>query len=226
MVRKHSSRQTDFRRGKRLGTDDHIVIWYKPKCCPKNLLPEEFAQLPESILVREVRFSLATPGFRTKVVILVTTLLDPKIYTKAQLAHVYRLRWEVEVDLRHVKTTLAMDELRGHTPDMVRAEIYVHLMAYNLLRPLMWEAGTTFEVFPLHLSLQATRQHFNNFIPEFIHVGLAKRTRLYQKLLLIIAQQLIPERPGRFEPRVPKRRPKPFPLMKQPRSILKRQLAA
>lgn len=173
-----------------------------------------------------MRFSIPKKGFRTKVVIVVTTLLNAKIYTKTKLAQLSRLRWEVEVDLRHVKTTLAMDELRGRTPDIVRSEIYVHLMAYNLLRTLMWEAGTTFEVSPLRLSLQRTRQHLDNFMPEFIHCRVTKRARLYQTLLQVIVQQPVPERPDRVEPRVRKRRPKPFPLMKESRSVLKRQLAA
>lgn len=225
VFRKHSSRNSDFKKGKSLGTDDHIVIWHKPLYCPKNLSPEEFAQLPKSMEVREVRCSITRAGFRTKIVILVTTLMDAQIYTRAQLAQLYCLRWHVEINIRHVKTTLAMDELRGRTPEIVRAEIYVHLIAYNLLRTLMWEAGTTFDVSPLCLSLQATRQHFNNFIPEFNHISAKKLAKLYQKLLLVIGQQLLPERPDRFEPRVRKRRPKPFPLMKEPRSVLKRQLA-
>ena len=95
----------------------------------------------------EVHLLIRQQGFRTKEIILVTTLLDAKTYTRAQLAKLYQLRWEVEVDLRHVKTTLGMDEFRGKTPQMVRQEIYAHLMAYNLLRTLMWEAGS-FKVYP------------------------------------------------------------------------------
>ena len=108
----------------------------------------EFAALPEKVLVREVHVLIRQQGFRPKEIILVTTLLDPKVYTKAKLAQLYRWRWEVEVELRHVKTTLGMDELRGKTPQMVRKEIYVHLMAYNLLRTLMWEAGIAPWVYP------------------------------------------------------------------------------
>jgi hypothetical protein len=225
VFRKHQSRKSDFRRGKKLGIADHIVTWHKPKCCPKDMSAEEFGHLPDCVSVREVHFLIRQKGFRTKEIIVVTTLLDAKIYTRTQLAKLYQLRWEVEVDLRHVKTTLGMDQLRGKTPQMVRKEIYVHLMAYNLLRTLMWEAGITNGVSPLRLSLQGTRQHLHNFMPELIHAGVTKRTKLYQTLLQVIVQQPVPERPGRVEPRVRKRRPKPFPLMKQPRSVLKRQLA-
>jgi hypothetical protein len=226
VFRKHQSRNSDFRRGKRLGADDHIVIWYKPQRCPKNLSQQEFDKLPESIKVREVRFSIPKKGFRTKVVIVVTTLLNAKVYTKTQLAQLYRLRWEVEVNLRHVKTTLGMEQLRGKTPSMVRKEIYVHLMAYNLLRTLMWSAGISEGVPPLRLSLQGTRQHLNNFIPELIPAQVRKHQRLYRTLLELIVAEPVPERPGRVEPRTRKRRPKPFPLMKKPRSVLQQQLAA
>ena len=174
----------------------------------------------------EVHFLIRQQGFRTQEIIVVTTLLDAKTYTRAQLAKLYQLRWEIEVDLRHVKTTLGMDELRGKTPQMVRKEIYVHLLAYNLLRTLMWEAGITKGLSPLRLSLQGTRQHFNNFIPQLMQASTNKRQRLYRTLLSMIVQQPLLARPGRSEPRVRKRRPKAFPLMKQPRSVLKRQLAA
>jgi hypothetical protein len=114
-----------------------------------------------------------------------------------------------------------MEQLRGRTPEMVRAEIYVHLMAYNLLRTLMWQAGTTFGVAPLRLSLQATRQHFRNWGIALNQMAVPHFSILEPTLLLVMVQQLLLERPHRFEPRVLKRRPKPFPLMKQPRSVLK-----
>lgn len=124
---------------------------------------EEFAALVDQIQVREVHLLIRQQGFRPKEIILVTTLVDSKVYTKAKLAQLYKLRWEVEVDLRHVKTTLSMEMLRGKTPEMVRKEIYVHLMAYNLLRVLMWEAAKNAAVSPLRVSLQGTRQHKREF---------------------------------------------------------------
>lgn len=226
VFRKHQSRHSDFRRGKKLGIADHLVTWHKPTRRPQGMSVEEFAQIPDYLQIREVHFLIRQKGFRTKEIIVVTTLLDAKIYTRAKLAKLYQLRWEVEVDLRHVKTTLGMNELRGKTPQMVRKEIYAHLMAYNLLRTLMWEAGLTEGVSSLRLSLQGTRQHLKNFMPELIQAGARKRKKLYRTLLEVIAQQPVPERPGRSEPRVRKRRPKAFPLMKEPRSVLKRQLAA
>ena len=212
VFRQHQSRKSDFRRGKKLGIADHIVFWNKPKRRPTSMSAEEFAQLSNCVKVREVHFLIRQQGFRTKEIILVTTLLDAKTYTRAQLAKLYQLRWEVEVDLRHVKTTLGMDELRGKTPQMVRKEIYAHLMAYNLLRALMWEAGMTQGVSPLRLSLQGTRQHLRNFMPELISAVSKQRQRLYRTLLYLIVQQPLLERPGRSEPRVRKRRQYGFPF--------------
>ena len=118
-----------------------------------------------------------------------------------------------------------MDILRGKTPEMVRKEIYVHLLAYNLLRTLMWQAGTETEVNPLHLSLQETRNHFLNFLGELKNKKGYKRRLLYQELLEIIASHPLFKRVGRFEPRVRKRRPKSYPLMTEPRSILREKVA-
>lgn len=163
VFRKHQSRKSDFRRGKKLGIGDHIVTWYKPKRCPNGMKAEEFAALPDQVQVREVHLLIQHQGFRTKEIILITTLVDPKLYTKTKLAQLYKLRWEVEVDLRHVKTTLGMEMLRAKTPEMVRKEIFVHLMAYNLLRALMWESAKQAGVSPLRVSVQGSRQHMIEF---------------------------------------------------------------
>lgn len=226
VFRKHQSRKSDFRRGKKLGIGDHIVTWHKPKRCPNDMTAKEFAALPDNVQVREVHLLIRQQGFRPKEIILVTTLVDPKVYTKAKLAQLYQWRWEVELDLRHVKTTLGMEMLRGKTPSMVRKEIYVHLLAYNLLRSLMWEAGKTAGVSPLRVSLQGTRQHLGNFISKLADAEVKKRKRLYRTLLQVIAHKLVPHRPGRLEPRVKKLRPKAYGWMQQPRSVLKRKLAA
>lgn len=104
-----------------------------------------------------------------------TTLLDKATYSTLDIVGLYGQRWDVELDLRHIKTTLGMDVLRCKTPSMVRKEIYVYLLAYNLLRSLMWSAGTTYGTPPLRLSLQGTRHHFNNFIPELLATSSTKR---------------------------------------------------
>jgi len=152
VFRCHQRRQCDFQRGKRLGDDDHIVQWVKPKRCPKHMDTQAFAQLPATVEVREARFQIEQPGFRTQTVIVVTTLLDAKTYPKAKIAELYGLRWTVEVDIKHVKTTLKMEVLSGKTPEMVRKEIYVHLMAYNLLRSVMGQAAQSQAVSALRIA--------------------------------------------------------------------------
>ena len=162
VFRKHHARHCDFRRGKKLGIGDHIVQWQRPLGCPQALPQEEFAALPESLEVREVHLLIQQPGFRTKEIILVTTLIDPKRYSKTKLAELYQLRWHAtEVNLRHLKTTLKMEMLAAKTPEMVQKEIWMHLLAYNLLRTLMWQAAQHAQIQPLRLSLQTTRQQFN-----------------------------------------------------------------
>ncbi len=191
VLRKHQGRKNQLRKGKRIGPNDRLVIWHKPKTCPKGLSKEEFAQLPKSLILREVHYYIIIPGFRTKQVTLITTLLDPSAYPLKELLKLYEMRWDVELDLKHIKTTLGMDILRSKTPEMVRKEIYTYLLAYNLLRTVMWEAGTTHRVNPLRLSLQGARQHLNNFRPEFKDASTRKRFRLYQTMLALVAHKLV-----------------------------------
>lgn len=124
---------------------------------------------------------------------------------------------EVELDLKHLKTTLGMDILRGKTKrNGTHKRFMLQKLAYNLLRTLMWEAGTTYKIDPLRLSLQGTRQYLDNFIPQLAFASNQKRVQLYQVLLKIIAHELVPQRQGRCESRVRKRRPKAYPLMTKP----------
>jgi hypothetical protein len=226
VFRKHQSRKSDFRRGKKLGIGDHIVTWSKPKRRPPGMSQEAFVQLPAQLIVREVHLLIRKQGFRPKEIIVVTTLVDAKVYSKGKLAQLYQWRWQVEVDLRYVKTTLGMEMLRGKTPQMVRKEIYVHLIAYNLLRSVMWQAGKQAGVCPVRISLQGTRQHLSNFCTQLSQVGAKKRFQLYNTLLSVVTDKLLPERPYRYEPRLKKQRPKPYGWMQQPRDALKRKLAA
>ncbi|BAZ14894.1 transposase [Calothrix sp. NIES-4071] len=117
-----------------------------------------------------------------------------------------------------------MDILRSKTPEMVRKEIYAYFLAYNLLRSLMWEAGNAYGVPPLRLSLQGTRNHFNNFIKDLSKASNTKIPKIYCSLLKIIIHKLVPSRPGRVEPRKVKRRPKAFPYMQEPRKLARKKL--
>ena len=148
VFRKHQSRKTPMKKGKIVGECDKIVTWYKPKKRPQGLSKDEFDILPQTITIREIYYCIFIPGFRTQKVSLITTLLDKATYSTLDIVELYSKRWDVELDLRHLKTTLGMDILRCKTPSMVRKEIYVYLLAYNLLRSLMWSAGTTYSTPP------------------------------------------------------------------------------
>ena len=218
VVRLHQRRLTDFRCGRVLGIGDHIVSWPRPKHCPKGLRPEDFELLPPSLLIREIRYQVTVKGFRSRQVVLATTLLDAEKYPAKELANLYFQRWEIEVDFRHLKITMQMDVLRGHSPDVVEKEFWAHLLAYNLLRSLMWDAGEQHEKTPTKLSLKGAIQHLLPHWPPFRRKQFSEEL---EDLLALIAAEWLPIRPGRVEPRVRKRRPKQYTLMSKPRHELK-----
>lgn len=220
LFRKHQRRKDDFRRGQRLGPEDHLVTWTKG-VRPDWMTPVQFAALPETLTLREVRFRVEVPGFRSKVITLVTTLLDPVAYPKEKLAELYRERWLAELDLRSVKITMQMDVLRCQKPQRIRKEIWVHLLAYNLIRTLMWQAAAREGRRPLRLSLKGTLQHLLSFTPLLAHTSGSKAKWLYRTLLRVVASEVLPDRPNRWEPRARKRRPKQYALLNQPRQILR-----
>lgn len=180
-----------MRNGKVIGESDKLVTWYKPKKCPKGLSDLEFVTLPSTLIVREVYYYIIIPGFRTEQVSLITTLLDQKTYPALEIVRLYGERWNAEVDLKHLKTTLGMDILRGKTPQMVRKEIYVFLLAYNLLRGLMWSSGTTYGAPRLRLSMLGTRHYLNNFIPQLLAASSTQRQQIYRTLLKVIAHKTV-----------------------------------
>ena len=141
VFRKHQSRKTTTRKGKIVGDCDKFVTWTKPKKCPKGVNEEEFVTLPSTLTVREIYYYIIIPGLRTHRVSLITTLVDTTVYPTLEVLKLYGERWNVELNLKHLKTTLGMEVLRCKTPSMVRKELYVYLLAYNLLRSLMWSAG-------------------------------------------------------------------------------------
>src|SRR5262245_8201302 len=157
-------RKADFRKGKRLGKDDHLVQWQKPTSI-RSVDRRTYNSLPDSITVREVRFRVEQPGFRTRSVVVVTTLLDPFQASKQELASLYRARWNNELDLRSIKVTLQMGVLRGKTPDLVRKEIWTHALAYNLIRTVMAQAAAGEGVPPRSISFKAALQVLEAFRP-------------------------------------------------------------
>ena len=217
-------RTADFRRGKRLGKDDHVVRWQKPKSI-RHLDRETFRKLPSYLEIREARVRVTQPGFRTKQIVVVTTLLDPKATTLEDLARVYRARWNHELDLRAIKTTMQMDVLRCKTPELVRKEIWTHVLAYNLIRTVMAQAASAHRLQPREISFKGTIQTLEAFQPLVSLVGrkdATSRQSLYVQLLNAVATHRVANRPDRFEPRKRKRKPKTAEIMTKPRSELKR----
>jgi hypothetical protein len=203
---------------------DCLILWEKPKRKPKDISREDFDSLPKDLVLREVHCYICIPGFRTKEIIVVTTLIDAVEYPLSDILDLYDSRWQAEVNLRNIKTTLGMDILSCQTPEMVRKEIYVYLLAYNLLRSIMYDAGDTFDCKPIRLSLQATRQHLNNFSITWADKTTSKAKKIYQIMLEKVADSYEKRRVGRVEPRVRKRRPKAYPLMQEPRSVLRAKM--
>lgn len=226
VIRLHQRRKTDFRRGRILGLKDHLVTWSKPVSCSRGLRQNDYDQLPPALRLREIRYRVAVKGFRTQEITLATTLLDSEQYSAGDLAELYFQRWEVELDFRHIKTTMQMDVLRGKTPDIVRKEIWAHLLAYNLIRSVMWEAAVTKKVSPRRISFKGTIQQVLSLRDLFIGDGAGRMDTRWGTLLNLVAGQKIPYRPERFEPRVKKRRPKSYPLMTRPRAQLKAAIGA
>jgi Transposase DDE domain/Insertion element 4 transposase N-terminal len=225
VFRKHHARHTDFRRGQKLGIGDHVVQWHKPLECPKHLSEEEFSKLPQVLNVREVSLLLRRRGFRDRRIVIVTTLLDAKRYSTQQIERLYGLRWQAaEVNLRHLKTTLGMEMLSAKTPEMVRKDLWSHLLAYNLLRTVMLQTAQSSEQVPSRLSLQGTRQQFIHTIGLFALSVQTVCQTLYRVLIEVVAKDLLPLRVFRSEPRVVKRRPKSFARMTKPRDVLKAAL--
>jgi hypothetical protein len=226
VLRKHHARRTDFRTGRKNAQRDHQVEWLKPERPPAHMSDDEFAAIPDTLRVREVCLRLSRKGFRDQFIIVVTTLLDAKRYSADQLTRLYGWRWQAaEVNLRHLKTTLKMEMLTAKTPEMVCKEIWTHLLAYNLLRTLMEQAAPLLAYQRARLSFQGARQQFNQLLALLATTTNTARQRLYDHLLQSIADDPLPLRPNRHEPRVVKRRPKPFPRMRLPRNVLKAKLA-
>lgn len=216
VIRQHQRRHTDFRRGQRLGVKDHIVSWPKLQS-PSWMDADTYASMPEMLRMREVNVGGWT---------LVTTLMDAKEVSKRDLFELYRARWQIELDLRSIKTSMRMDELRCKSPQMVRKEVAVYLLAYNLVRAVMAHAAHLGRMLPRQLSFKGALQMLNAFEENLRHCPLGRLVLRHAHLLAGIAQMKLPHRPGRVEPRALKRRPKPFQLLTEPRQILRVGLMA
>lgn len=196
-----------------LGKCDQVVEYFKPRTHPVWMTVEDYAALPDKITVRELRYQISQPGFRVREITLVTTLLDPALYPVSELAQAYWDRWRVEINFRHLKQTLKMDVLHTKTVAGVNKELRMFALVYNLVRLVMLEAAKRREV-------GVERISFIDAVRWLCHV------RPGHSLETLAGLVLLPHRPGRAEPRVRKRRPKQYPLMKRPRAVLKQALMA
>ena len=210
----HGSRQriTDFRRGEHLGARDHLIMLNKPKIKPDWMSQVIYDQSPDTLSVRELRVQGKT---------LVTTLLCPKRTPEAALGALYKSRWHVELDLRAIKTTLGMETLSCKTPEMAQKEIWVYLLAYNLIRLMMAQAALLADCLPRQLSFKHTVQVWIAW--GYCQTSVANADRI-DGLFILIAQQKVGNRPGRIEPRAVKRRPKQYPMLTQSRDLARAQV--
>lgn len=212
LFEQHGSRNTDFRRGRRLGTRDHLVPWRKPKQRPSWMTRKQYEAFPDELMVRELK------GDKR---VLVTTMVDPREVRKKDLLALYVQRWHVELDLRNIKTTLGMEVLRCLTPEMVEKELWVNLLAYNLIRLLMAQAAAESGLHPRQLSFKHTVQIWLQWL--LVHCGRGQGWHR-DTLFKLITQIRVGHRPGRLEPRARKRRPKPYPWLKVPRQHARQQI--
>jgi len=221
-----SHRTADFRRGKRLGSGDHLIRWTKPTK-PRSIDRKTYDALPELLMIRECRVQVKQPGFRVQSLTIATTLLDADEFTKDDLATLYRVRWQAELDLRSLKETMQMRVLRCKTPELVRKELWTHILAYNLIRTIIAQAASKHGLEPRSISFKGTMQTLEAFQPVIALKGednAAFRRIIYEQVLDSIALHRVADRPDRYEPRLRKRRPKHYAFLRQPRSVVKRKI--
>jgi hypothetical protein len=220
-------RTAAFRRGKRLGNPDHLVRWLKPTSI-RSLDRESYHALPESITVRETKIRVRQVGFRTKEIVVVTTLLAPQQTTKEELAMLSRACWHNALDLRCLTSTLQLRELRCKSPELVHKEVWTHVLASNLLRTVLAQAAATHDLWPRSISFKGVLQTLEAFQPRIdLHAAhdCAPRLGLYQDLLHALATHGVADCPDRFEPRAKQRRRNHYAWLTKPRSEVKRDMA-
>jgi hypothetical protein len=225
LFRMHQRRKYDFRKGRCLGVEDHVVTWTKPER-PEWMDEETYAQIPEELTVRELRITVDQPGFRVNELVLVTTLLDAGAYGKEEVARLFLDRWNIELDFRAIKDVLKMDVLRCKTPEMVRKEIGMHLLAYNLIRGVMVDAAEAHGKVPRQLSFKGALQTMTAFQDALRWARASERVRLIEEMLRAISCHEVGDRFGRVEPRANKRRPKPQRFLMEPRRQARKALLA
>lgn len=218
-----SSRKIDGRRRrKRLGKHDWLVSWKKSPNGSAVIPKDQFDALPADLVVRIVRGSLYQKGFRVRQITVVTTLIDPETYPAAEVLRGYLRRWRMELCLNDIKTTLGMAMLACKSPAMVRKEMLLHLIVHNLIRHTMACAASRHEADLERLSFKGTVDALRQFTQAMAQARSTKKRReLWNYLLRILVSDLVPERPGRVEPRAVKRRSKKYDRLNLPRHCYK-----
>jgi hypothetical protein len=222
-TRLHQRRPSDFRRGRRLGEYDHLVTWTRP-VRPSWMAEDLYAQIPETLTLRELQFEVSQPGRRVSIITVITTLTDPVAYPKEDLAALFGCRWNVELDIRAIKQTLHLDYILCKSPAMVLLHLWVTLLAYNLIRGLIATAATVHGKQPRQLGFTlACQTVLSSWM--LLSTGVCRDARsLWEHALTRIAANEVANRPGRIEPRVLKRRRHGYPLMQHPRRELREKL--
>lgn len=219
VARLHQRRDVDMRQGKPLGSGDRLVTWSKPAKPPQGCSHEQWEVLPDTLCVRIIRLVVEAKGFRTRTVFIVTTLIDPVAYPAEELRRLYGERWNVELHFAQLKTTLSLDVLRCQSPEMIRKELQIHLIAYNLVRSLMQRAAHIHHKPLDRISFKGSLDTVRHWA-AVIHASAKQRrkqSQLINRMLALIAEDCVPERPLRSEPRARKRRPKNYQLLTKPR---------
>jgi hypothetical protein len=224
VMRLHAGRTGVWFRGRGHSKANKRLCWHKPPR-PEWMPEEDYATYPERLRLRAVRVDVRQRGFRTRRLVVVTTLRDPVAYPAAELATLYRRRWQAELNLRSLKVTLQMDILRGKSPDIVRKEVWAHLLTYNLVRGLLTQAARQAQVRPDELSFAGALQAVNAFLPKLEGARSPQEVaRLGAALVVVLASNRVGDRPDRVEPRARKRRPKKYPRLQVPRREAQRRL--
>ena len=239
VFRMHQRRQYDFRRGRRLGRDDHVVVWQRPKR-PAWMTEEVYAEVPEQLEVRELKVQVTTKGSRTRSLVLVTTLLDAEAFPHEEISALYSYRWQAELDLRSLKQTLGMDQLRSTAPELMERELWMHVLSYNLVRKVMaqaslWAAAhppasrrrrgpAVLAPTPRQLSFTGTVEQVMTWWHENTTGTGPEQVARYEAMFAAVSRKRVGQRPGRYEPRAVKRRPKEYDRLMEPRAQARARL--
>jgi len=224
VMRMHAGRTKVWFGGRGHSTANRRIWWRKPQR-PQWMSQQEYEALPEWLRLRALRVDVGQSGFRTKQVVLVTTLTDAQAYPAAEVAELYRRRWQAELRLRSLKTHLQMDILRGKTPDVVRKEVWAHLLVYNIVRGLMAQAASTVGIRPDEVSFKGALQIFNAFLPYLLTATSAiEEAQRWAAMIAAISEHRVGDRPDRYEPRAARYRKRKFPRLTMPRREARRFL--